>query len=429
MHNSAAERQILGGCMMYPREVLEISLRPEDFYEPRHEQLFDLILTMARAGQPADPVGLSARVGHIQGVDAGYLHALYGEAPLSGILVHERAREVGFYAQKRRLMGFAGRIAADVPSLSPEQLAAALDSLREDLDAVANTHAAVKVKTFSEQLAESVELWRKPADLNFKPTGWAELDDMLNGGWKPGQVTVLGARPAVGKSAVAACATVAAHEYGVGFFSLEMSAYELMGRMVAIEKGIKLDRITRHDLTAADWEQIGSLQREAQGWKVWLEDRPRRSIAQIRATLRTWSRSGHIPLVVIDYLQLVAPADKNETRERAVSRIAEDCKAIAKDFGCHVLVLAQVNRASTQREGARPTMADLRESGGIEANADNIILLHRDPETPDQIEFNVEKNRHGRTGRVELAWRPDYSSANTMGGDGRFSYPFGLGKK
>jgi replicative DNA helicase len=147
-------------------------------------------------------------------------------------------------------------------------------------------------------------------------------------------------------------------------------------------------------------------------------------MAQIRAQVRTWKRRGPVPLIIIDYLQLVAPADTREQRERQVARIAEDMKHLAKEFDTHVLALAQVNRGSTQRADTRPTMADLRESGGIEAHADNIILLHRDDEEMEgEIEFIIEKNRHGETGKIRLAWRPHFGSVNSMASEaGDFRY-------
>lgn len=428
-YDADAERVVLGAAMMYPRSIDDLGVVPEDFHEPRHEDLFRVIQEQAKTGQPTDPVGLHATASTINGVDAVYLHTLWGEAPVNEDGGPRYARIVTGLARGRAVAALAARLGQSVGDRAWDDLDGVLDGVRAELDGIASKASGVQVRSFADVLADAVETWSKPQDRRVWPTGWEELDDILNGGWKPGQVTVLGARPAVGKSAVAACATVAAHHYGAGFFSLEMSDLELAGRMVAIEKGIDLERIEKARFTDRDWQKIGSLVEESRGWRVWLESKPRRSISQVRATLRSWSRHGHVPLVVIDYLQLMSPADSRETRERQVSRLAEDCKALAKDFDCHVLALAQVNRGSTMREDKRPTMSDLRESGGIEANADNIILLHRedtgDPVAASRIEFNVVKNRHGRTGRLDLAWRPNYSSVNTEG-SGERSYKFGF---
>lgn len=426
-----AERAVLGGVMMYPRIVDDLPIVPEDFWDVRHEELYRLIVEQARRGEPVDPVALSSRVDSIRGASAAWLHELYSEAPSSDVQVEFHAKTLADVSVGRAVRASAARLAQGVDDSSPEDLQALIEAHRAEVDGVANRTAGVQVRSFSDVLSDAVRQWSSPQDRRVWPTGWAELDDVLNGGWKPGQLTILGARPAVGKSAVASCATVAAHDYGAGFFSLEMSELELAGRMVAIERGIDLDRIEKARFTNQDWEKINTLMREAPNWRVWLEAKPRRSIAQVRATVRSWSRKGHVPLIVVDYLQLLAPADTRETRERQVSRLAEDCKALAKDFDCHVLALAQVNRGSTMRDDKRPTMSDLRESGGIEANADNVILLHREdsggPDATSEIEFNVVKNRHGRTDRLSLAWRPNFSSVNQMGPSDR-SYPFGLSR-
>lgn len=135
-----------------------------------------------------------------------------------------------------------------------------------------------------------------------------------------------------------------------------------------------------------------------------VDNRSRLSMAQVRSTVRSWSRKFHPRLVIIDYLQILRPADeRNDTRERQVNRLAEDCKLLAREFDVHVLALAQVGRGSTMRTDKRPTMSDLRESGGIEAHADNIILLHRADDRPGEIEFNIEKNRHGKTAILPMA--------------------------
>jgi replicative DNA helicase len=194
-----------------------------------------------------------------------------------------------------------------------------------------------------------------------------------------------------------------------------MKEHEVVGRMAAAAEGIDLHRINSHSLRDQDWQKLAQHRARAAEWPVYIEEASRITMAQIRASVRTWKRRGPVPLVIIDYLQLCAPADQRDTRERQVSRIAEDCKHLAKEFDCHVLALAQVNRGSTQRADSRPNMADLRESGGIEAHADNIILLHRDDEEMEgEIEMIIEKNRHGETGKIRLAWRPHFASVNSM---------------
>lgn len=421
-----AEMALLGAAMMYPRVLDEVSIDAADFYRPQHEQLWALILEESRAGRPFTPMDLTQRLisSPINGMNPAYLHQCAEVAPVAAAAPFKAAMVTGL-ARLRRLHQVGMLLQQESMAAAWDETEPVLDKARAVLDETANTAAGVTVRTFADGLASAIELWSAPEGESFN-TGWVELDQKFNGGWHPGQVTVLGARPAVGKSLVAGCAAVAAAGYGVGFFSLEMKEHEVIGRMAAAAQGINLHRINSHSMTDSDWHKISQLVEKSADWPVYVQEASRISMAQIRATVRTWQRKSRVPLIIIDYAQLVAPADRSESRERQVSRVLEDCKHLAKEFNTHVLALAQVNRGSTHRADARPTMADLRESGGIEAHADNIILLHRDDEEMEgEIEFIIEKNRHGETGKINLAWRPHFASVNSMApepGDARHGY-------
>lgn len=413
-----AEMAVIGAAMMESSILADINLPSEDFFFPIHEQLWDLILEESRAGRPVTPLALSQRLvsNPINGIGPAYLHQCATEAPVGSAAEHYAGIVQGL-ARLRRLYGAGSRLRQLSEKAPWDQTESVLDEARAILDEAANQAAGVKVRTYAAALEDAINLWSMPRGKSY-PTGWYELDAKFNGGWHPGQLTILGARPAVGKSLVAGCAAVAASKYGAGFFSLEMKEHEVVGRMAAAAEGIDLHRINSHALTDSDWSKIARHTEKAADWPVYIEEASRITMAQIRATVRTWARRGPIPLIIIDYLQLCAPADQRESRERQVSRIAEDCKHLAKEFDTHVLALAQVNRGSTQRADTRPNMADLRESGGIEAHADNIILLHRDDnEMEGEIELIIEKNRHGETGKIRLAWRPHFASVNSMAPD------------
>lgn len=410
-----AERAVLGAVLLDQRALDEISLKAEAFYRPQHEHLWQLMLTEARAGRPVSALTISQKLisQPIAGLDAAYLHQCMEGAPVKSAAAHY-AEIVTGTARLRRLADVGARLQQMAGTAGWDETESVLDGARRTLDATANEASGIRVRTFADALEDAIDLWSSPKGRSF-PTGWSELDHRFNGGWHPGQLTVMGARPAVGKSLVAGCAAVAASAYGVGFFSLEMKEHEVVGRMAAASEGIDLHKINSHTLGEPEWAKISRLTAKASQWPVYIEEASRITMAQIRATVRTWSRRGPLPLVIIDYLQLCAPADPRDMRERQVSRIAEDCKHLAKEFDTHVLALAQVNRGSTQRADPRPTMADLRESGGIEAHADNIILLHRDDqEMEGEIELIIEKNRHGETGKIRLAWRPHFASVNSM---------------
>lgn len=428
--NIAAERALLGALMHKPHLLKEVTAQGKDFYEPAHEELFDLISRERAVGRPVDPVSLTPLLS-IQGFTPVHLMEVYSEAPFNEAVVLSHDEQIVGLSRKRQ---FTSSVISTLEALQEtpwDELDVPKQNLKSSLDALETVKAGEGLEHISQVAQMALEDFQKPKENRFFPTGWEELDDVLNGGWRPSQVTVLGARPAIGKSAIASCATVAAHHYGVAFFSLEMSREELFGRMAAIEMGIPLSVMTREDFGEQDWKRLQTFQRDTAQWRVWLQAKPRRTVAQIRKALSDLNQ--HVPLVIIDYLQLIAPADSRETRERQVSRIAEDLKALAKDFNTHVLALAQVNRAGGENAGAKPNMGHLRESGGIEANADAIILLHRDTQTDDpdessKIEFIIGKNRHGQTGSLDFVWRPQFSAANSPGGSER-SYRFGMAKR
>jgi replicative DNA helicase len=408
-----AERAVIGAVMVDHRNLENIHLKPEDFFLPIHDQLWSLIITEARAGKPFTALALSQKLvsNPILGMEPSYLHECMNAAPYG--MIEHYAGIVAGVARLRRLADVGVKLQQAAASAAWDSTEAVLDDARATLDATANEAAGLRVRTFADALESAIDRWASPKGKSYQ-TGWSELDRKFNGGWHPGQLTIMGARPAVGKSLVAGCAAVAATSYGVGFFSLEMKEYEVVGRMTAASEGIDLHHLNSCDLTEADWTKVARLRSKSAEWPVYVEELSRTSMAQIRAQVRTWKRRGPLPLVIIDYLQLVSPADTKEQRERQVARIAEDCKHLAKEFDTHVLALAQVNRGSTQRADPRPTMADLRESGGIEAHADNIILLHRSDDMEGEIEFIIEKNRHGETGKINLAWRPHFASVNSM---------------
>ncbi|WP_318779165.1 replicative DNA helicase [Arthrobacter sp. AET 35A] len=413
-HDLDAEMIVLGSAMLDSRVIDDCVIDAEDFYRPAHEQLWTLILTEHRAGNPINPVTLAQKLlgSPIKGLTDVYLHEC--------LATPTTARQAPHYASMVRSMARLRRIAdvgtALVQSSSEADWATVdevLEANRARLDGVVQMEGTqARVRTFADALKLAVDRWDKPKPRAFR-TGWPELDDMLNGGWRPGQLTVMGARPAVGKSLVAGCAAVAAAEYGCGFFSLEMSEEDMVDRLVSHATEVNLAAISNHRLKDDDWSRISDLVQKSADWPLYVEEASQFSMAQIRSKVRTWTRRGPVPLIVIDYLQLVTPASRSDQRERQVSRIAEDCKHLAKEFNTHVLALAQVNRGSTQREIKTPTMSDLRESGGIEAHADNIILLHREGTAEDSIiELIIAKNRHGKTGNLQLNWRPHVASVS-----------------
>ncbi|MGO2030630.1 replicative DNA helicase [Glutamicibacter ardleyensis] len=413
-YDLSAEKAIIGATFLDQRIMDEFTISAEDFYQPSHEQLWRVLVAEHRQGRPIQPHTIDQALvpNPITGINLVYLHECLSEVTTATVAPHF-ANIVKGLASLRRIADVGSTLITNSQTSGWDNADQAIDDARATLDQVAASATGIRVRTFADALKDAVDVWSNPQERG-TPTGWVDLDWKMNGGWHPGQITIIGARPAVGKSMVAGSAAVANATTGVGFFSLEMRELEVVSRISSAAQNIQLKNLNKGELSESDWDKVATLAGRSVEWPLYVEDNSMLSMAQIRAHVRTWKRRGPLKVVVIDYLQLVRPADRSDSRERQVSRIAEDCKHLAKEFDIHVIALAQVNRQNTQRQDPRPTMSDLRESGGIEAFADNIILLHRDDNSEGEIEFIIAKNRHGETGTINLAWRPHYSSVSSM---------------
>lgn len=416
-HDADVERLVLGSAMLDHRVIDDCDVHPEDFYRPEHEALWSLIRAEHQARRPTDPVAILQRVvaSEIRGVDAAYLHGCVAAVP-TAVSAPVYANMVRELARLRRMAEVGQRMIEQAATADWDAAPQVLEATRAQVDAIAATTDADRgVRTFWDALDDAMDGWDKLAP--GLASGWPDVDSILNGGWRPGHLTIMGARPTVGKSMVGGVTAYATAElgHGTGIFSLEMSEAEIVGRITAHAAGVDLSRIEKHQLHKDDWHRVAELHNRVFEWPLFVDDRHGMSMGQIRAKVRTWTRRHPLKLVIVDYVQLVTPADPRANREAQVSAIARELKLLAREFDLHVLALAQVNRNPLTRADKRPTMGDLRESGGLEAHADNVILLHRDDEEcPGELELLVEKNRHGRTGKVVLAWLPHVASARSL---------------
>jgi replicative DNA helicase len=221
----------------------------------------------------------------------------------------------------------------------------------------------------------------------------------------PGHTIVVGARPSVGKSMLGCNLAMAACRRGVptALFSHEMTSHELMQRMISCEAGVPLTNIRLGSLNEGHWEAVARATERIRQWPLVIDDEASMTIADYRARLRKLTRRRKAGLVISDYVQLVRPLDPRLPREQQVSQTSAGAKALAKDFGLPVVILAQLSRATESRKDAIPILSDLRESGSLENDADTVLLMHR---TDNGMEIHVAKNRHGQTGVAYVDWQP-----------------------
>lgn len=419
--NIEAERAVLGAMLTVPSVIDDVAdvLSADDFSQPRHAAVWDAIIDLHRQGQQPDTAlvigSLGSQLAKMGGPQYVLELASVEAAPSPGAAPHY-ADLVLEAAIARRLLAASIKIRQRVEE--GEDARAAGEDARKIIDEATSNASGLEVGMGASALVdETINALDSDHDPGLS-TGWPDLDDVVNG-LRPGQLAIVGARPSVGKSVIAA--NIAAHvckeRVGVHFASLEMTRREVMQRMLAAHATVDLSRLMNHKLTEGDWSNIGRRHHEVSRWPLWVDDSQSQTLLQLRARARTTSRRIPLGLIVVDYLQLMAPRDRRVPREQQVGELSEGLKGLAKELQVPIVALAQVNRGSADRNDKRPMMSDLRESGRIEADADHVWLLHRqdlvDPSsTTGELEIIVSKNRNGVAGRtVLLGFQGQYSRA------------------
>lgn len=416
------EAYVLGAMMMSrdaTLDVLDLGLREDHFYRPAHGEVFEALTeAFARVNGPVDPVVLAAeleRRGTLLRVGgAPYLHTLMS-TPFVTVNAGYYAEQVmqrhvvrGVYAAGLRLqqLGENAAAGADVHET--------LDRARAHLDVLADTGRRSDTREFD----RVVDDWLANLGQAKTPplsTGIQDLDELLGGGFRPGQLVLVAARPGVGKTVVGTNFGVAAAQrgYGAAICSMEMTSDELMERIFADQANIPLDRIREpFRMDDDDRRKLGLASDRIAAMPLKIVDDGEQTLSSIRAVARERSRTERgLRLLAVDYIQLMTSTSRAVNRSEVVGEFSRGLKLIAKEFDITVVGMCQLNRGSEQRADKRPGLTDLRESGNLEQDADIVILLHREPdneETMDDIEFRIAKHRGGPTGARDLLWSGPY---------------------
>ncbi|MEU5853964.1 replicative DNA helicase [Nocardiopsis dassonvillei] len=433
--DKGAEKQALGGMLISRDAIGQVSsiIRPGDWLLPAHELIYTAIMRLHERGEPVDAVSVSAELDRSgeAGRYGGSLYLLELSDPdnlTSAVNAGYYAKIVSDKAVLRRLVEVGTRI-AQLGYEGEGELADILNHAHEDLARVETVETAEGA-----DLIPSEEIYREVVDdqdvkddeILVAPP-YADLREVVPF-IKPGQLVIVGARPSVGKSVVAAdFARYTAMHRGIGtvVFSLEMKRLELGQRVMAAEASVLYERLRDKTLEDPDWDRVAKVKPVWDAAPLWMSDDFNVSLAHIRARLRKHVRKHDIKLVVVDYLQLMDTPGRTESRQQEVSEMSRGLKKLAGELGVAMVVLSQLNRGPTQRADKRPQISDLRESGSIEQDADVVILLHRedmhDKESPraGEIDLLVEKNRNGSGGReVTCAFQGHYSRIVDMAGTG-----------
>lgn len=407
-----AERSVLGGIMLEPSKVWQVIdlCRPDDFADPAHASIFEAITELANESKPLDVIAVGDHLRRTHRMNARLtfelLHELTTETP-TGANADYYARIVSDLAKRRRLQSVAAAI-TDLPTATGD-VEALIESAREAIDAVSTrtVRAPRKVGATMDDLVESLS--KKPT---FEPTPWPALDAYL-GGFRPGALYVVAARPGVGKSVVALQIARTLAEHGpVGFVSLEMPEHEIQKRLVSSMGTVSMESLMNQQMTDTDWKSMALAASGIRELELFVRD-DLQSPMQAVSFARTLHRKGRMQALVIDYLQLMRTGEQHESRTREVEAMTGGFKQLAQRLDIPVVLLSQLNRQGAQRKGkaAKPRLEDLRDSGSIEQDADCVILLHREEQRGAVLEVSVAKNRHGRQGDFALSWEGQYARA------------------
>ncbi len=422
----AAEQSVLGGMLLSKDAIADVVevLRGNDFYRTAHETIYESILDLYGRGEPADAVTVAAELtkrgelGRIGG--PAYLHTLLSSVPT--------AANAGYYARIVRERAVLRRLVAAGTKIV--QLGYATDGGEvEDIVNAAQAEVyAVTERRSSEDylpLGEIIEGTIDEIEASSHrgdgmigiPTGFADLDRLTNG-LHPGQMIVIAARPAVGKSTVGLdiARSAAIHNQLTSvIFSLEMSRNEITMRLLSAEARIPLQNMRKGTMREEDWTRLARTMGDISDAPLFIDDSPNMSLMEIRAKCRRLKQRHDLKLVIVDYLQLMSSGKRVESRQQEVSEFSRALKLLAKELEVPVIAISQLNRGPEQRTDKKPQMSDLRESGSIEQDADMVILLHREDmyekESPraGEADFIVAKHRNGPTDTITVAFQGHYS--------------------
>ncbi len=426
--NDEAEVAVLGAILLTEQALdqilVELKLRPDDFYRPRHQLIFR---AMIRLKEKAEPEAVDAitvcddltREGKIaEAGSAAYVHSLPTMVPAVGA-VRDYAKIVRDHAILRRLLATAHDIQERVateggdPRMLVEQAEHAIFQAGHD-------HEATSLRPIEDVLHEELDklerLSREGQSLTGTPSGYRDLDE-ITGGFQPGNLIVLAARPAMGKSCLATCiAENAAVDHGraVALFSLEMSQGELAQRLIASRAKLSGDSLRKGRVKADRWPKVLQATDKLATAPLFIDDSSDIGVLELRAKARRLHQRHPLGLLIVDYLQLIRPEDPRDGRVEQVGKMSRGLKILARELHIPVIAISQLSRAVEARPDKRPLMSDLRESGNIEQDSDLVMFVYRDEyynsdtEKPGVAEVIIGKHRNGPVGSVELTFLDRY---------------------
>jgi replicative DNA helicase len=416
-HSPEAEESVLGALLLDKDAIIAIAefLRADDFYDERHREIYLCAIDLYEERVPIDVLTISEKLKKSKALKriggVSYLVELANRVPTAAHVEHY-GKIVKDASTKRSLMKAASKLV----ELSMDEALAAdelLDKAESEVFSLTQKHVKRAFIPVREALAESFdrldELHKQAEGLRGVPTGFADLDDTL-AGLQKSNLIILASRPGVGKTSLALNITqnlAVRLKRPVGFFSLEMSQEELVDRLLVAQADIDAWRLKTGKLSEDDFTKLSNAMGELAEAPIYIDDTPALSILEMRTKARRLQVEAGVELLIVDYLQL-ARSRQLENRVQEVSEISQGLKNLARELKIPVLALSQLSRAVEQRGQKKPQLADLRESGSIEQDADVVMFLWReDDEDLENINLEVSKHRNGQLRSIKLRFRGD----------------------
>jgi replicative DNA helicase len=439
--NTEAEASLLGALLIDTDAIVKVAdtLSPDDFYDEKHQRIYESISQLYEKHSPIDVLTLSNNLkaaGLLEFVGgAAYLTELTNFVPTAAH-VEQYADIVAQKALRRRLI----KASQDMTGLGYDEaknLQELIEQAESSLFEISQKHVKQDIMSLESILAESFdrldELHKDKGKIRGLPTGYKDLDDKL-AGLQASDLVVLAARPSMGKTAFAlniAHNVALEADASVLIFSLEMSKEQLVDRMLAIESGVDAWALRTGNLTDADFEKIGQAMGSLSEAQIYIDDTPSITVSELRTKARREAHQHPLGLIIVDYLQLMSGGSRfsgDANRVQEVSEISRGLKGIARELNVPLLALSQLSRSVESRSPQIPQLADLRESGSIEQDADVVAFIYREdfynPETERKniTDILIKKHRNGPTGGIELYFDRDKQRFRSL--DTKHSQPF-----
>lgn len=425
-HDNNAERSVIGSMLIDRDAISEVSamLTKEDFYNTEFGILFDAMVELYNEGKPVDEVILGEKLKTKGAPEAIYNMTYLGEIlanTATGAFAKSYAEIVKDKSYLRKMIKLSDDVLRDSYE-GKETVDKIMESAESNIFKLMQSRTGatdfVPVRNILVDVIGEIEAAsRAKGQINGLRTGFTDLDNMLTG-LHGGELILIAARPAMGKTAfvlnIAHHVSMKEH-VPIVLFSLEMSREQLVTRLVAVDSMVEAKSLKTGDLTDNDWGKIIETADNMANAPIFIDDNSAITMPELRSKCRKLKQTEGIGLIIIDYLQLMSATGKVESRQQFISEVSRSLKTLARELNVPVIALSQLNRAVDSRTDHRPVLADLRESGAIEQDADVVMFIYRDDyyndasEKPGIAEIIVAKQRNGSTGPVDLAWISRYT--------------------